>query len=110
MVRSGVNHLNHTRAGQASHNLIDHHQVVANLDKKMESNRSDISQGENPTMAPVDGVIDTLPKHFEERSSILIEPTKPVNIGREEESKVIYLAQSLSLEERKEFIEFFKER
>lgn len=80
IVRSGINHLNHTRVGQASHNLMDHHQVVANLDKKMETNRSDISQGENPIVAPIDGVIDVLPKHSDERSSILIEPTEPVNL------------------------------
>ena len=75
IVRSGINHLSHTRVGQASRNLSDHHQVAANLDKKMETNRSDASQGENPTVAPTYGVIDTLPEHSKERSSILIEPT-----------------------------------
>lgn len=59
IVESGINHLSHTRARQASCNLSDHHQVVANLDKKIEINRSDASQGENPTMAPADEVIDT---------------------------------------------------
>ena len=92
IVGSGINHLNHTRTGQASRNLNDHHQVAANLDKKMETNRSDASQGKNPTVALTDGVIDTLPKHSEERSSILIEPTELVNINIEQEPRVIYLA------------------
>ena len=66
IVRSGINHLSHTRTGKASRNLSDHHQVVSNLDKKIEISRSDVSQGENPTVAPTNGVIDTLPEYSEE--------------------------------------------
>ena len=65
---------------------------MADLDKKMETNRSGTSQGENPTVAPTDGVIDTLPEHSEERYSILIEPIVLVNIDTEKEPRVIYLA------------------
>ena len=76
IVRSDINHLSHTRIGQAFHSHNDHYQVVVDVKKKIETSRSDACKGENPTMAPIDGVIDTLPKHIEERSSILIEPTK----------------------------------
>ena len=34
IVRSGINHLSHTRIGKASHNHSEHQQVIANLDKK----------------------------------------------------------------------------
>lgn len=64
----------------------------------------------NLTMAPIDGVIDTLPEHSKERSSILIEPTKKVNISIEQEPRVIYLAQSLSIEERNALIRLFEEK
>ena len=45
------------------------------LEKKVETNKSDASNDENPTMAPMDDMIDTLPKNLEERSSIPIKPT-----------------------------------
>lgn len=83
---------------------------VQNKTNRNETNRNDTSQGENPIAALTDGVIDALPEHSEERSSILIEPTEPVNLSMEQEPKFIYLAQSLSSEERKAFIEFFKEK
>ena len=47
----------------------------------------------------MDEIIDTLPMHFEERSSISIEPTKKVNIDIEKEPRIIYLESSLSIKE-----------
>lgn len=47
---------------------------MASLDKKIETNRSDTFNGENPTMTPKDKMIDPFPKYLEEISSILIEP------------------------------------
>lgn len=61
-------------------------------------------------MAPKEERLDTLPKHYEERSPILIEPIEKVNIFLELEPRVIHLAKSLSSDERKEFIKFFKEK
>ena len=81
IVRSDINHISHTKASWEFHSLDDYYQVVVDLEKKIETNRSDASQSENPIVAPIDKVIDTLPKQSEERSSILIEPKKQVNIS-----------------------------
>ena len=43
IVGYGINYLSHTRTSQAFHNLNDHYQVVADLKKKIETNRSDAS-------------------------------------------------------------------
>ena len=61
-------------------------------------------------MEPNDGILDTLPNYSEERSSILIEPTKKVNIGTTKNPKIIHLVESLSCIEKEEFIQFLKER
>lgn len=39
----------------------------------------------------MDEVIDTLPKNSKERSPILIESIEQVNIGTEQELRIIYL-------------------
>ena len=41
---------------------------------------------------------------------MLIEPTQPINLGIEEHPHMIHLAQSLSPEEKEEFISFFQEK
>ena len=61
-------------------------------------------------MTPMDEVIDTLPEHSKESSSIVIEPTKLVDTSTEQEPRVIYLAHSLSTKERHAFIHLFEER
>lgn len=108
--RSNINYLSHTRIDWAFHSFNEHYKVVADLEKKLERNRSDASKGENPNVAPTDEIINTLTYHSKERSSILIEPIKKVNISIEKESRIIYLEQSLSTEEISTFIYFFKER
>ena len=41
---------------------------------------------------------------------MLIEPTQAINLGTEEHPHMIHLAQSLSPEEKDEFIAFFREK
>ena len=74
---------------------------MATLDPK-ERNKEikDVSKGENPTEAPIEGSLDVLPDHYEERSPILIDSTEKINIGTETKPKFIHLASSLSSEER----------
>lgn len=69
-----------------------------------------VSDGENLLEAPENGKFDTLPAYFLERSTILIEPTKAVNIGTSKDPKVLHPIASLSDEENKDYIEFFKQR
>lgn len=47
---------------------------------------------------------------FQDRSSVLIEPTHPINLGTEESPKIIHVAQSLSTEEKENFAKFFQEK
>ena len=56
----------------------------------------DVSKGENLSKVLEDEILDTLPSHFQEISSVLIEPTQPVNLGTEAKPQIIHLAQSLS--------------
>jgi hypothetical protein len=67
------------------------------------------SNGENLSKAPKDERFDTLPEHYQERSSILIEPTESINIGTMEQPRILQLAASLTPEEVLKFIEFLKE-
>lgn len=61
----------------------------------------DVTNNENLSEAPEDEILDILPDHFQERSSVLIEPTQSVNIRREETQHIIHVSQSLSAEELK---------
>ena len=70
----------------------------------------DVSEGENLSEAPKDEILDTLPIYFQERSSVLVEPTQPVNLGTEAAPQIIHLAQSLSAEEKEEFTKFFQSK
>ena len=68
----------------------------------------DLSEGENLSKTPEDGRLDTPP--LKERSTLLIEMTKEINMGTTNNPKVIHFAASLSLEEKDEFVRFFLER
>lgn len=70
----------------------------------------DVPKGENLSEAPEGEILDMLPSHFQERSSILIEPTQLVNIGSQEALDIIHLAQSLSVEELKDFSNLFSKK
>ena len=82
--------------------------MVVSEPKKVKT--KDVSTGENLSEAPEDEIFDALPSHFQERSSVLIEPTQAINLGTEEHPDMIHLAQSLSPEEKEEFIAFFQEK
>jgi len=73
--------------------------------------RKDTSKGENPTLAPNDGRLDTLPDDMHrEKSHIVVEPTELVNIGIEEQPKIIHFAKSLTPPEKTKFVPFFKRK
>jgi len=73
--------------------------------------RKDASDGENPTVAPDDGMLDTLPSDmYQERSQIVVEPIEPMNIGTEEQPKIIHFAKSLTPPEKTRFVPFFKKK
>lgn len=82
---------------------------MAILDHKKVKTK-DISNGENLLEAPNDERLDTLPKHYQERSPFLIEPTQSINIDTEATTKTIHLEKSLTEQERPEFTKFFKEK
>lgn len=69
-----------------------------------------IWNGENLSEAPEDGRFDTLPEHFQERSKFLIEPTQSINIGDTEQVRTLHLAESLTEQEKSNFIKFFEEQ
>lgn len=80
---------------------------MATLDQE-KVKRKDASNGENILDALEDGRFDSLPEYYQERSSILIEPTEAVNIGTTEQLKILHPSTSLSEEERKQYMELFK--
>lgn len=47
---------------------------------------------------------------FQDRSSVLIEPTQLINLGIEESPKIIHVSQSLLVEEKENFTKFFQEK
>lgn len=70
----------------------------------------DVSNSENLLEMPEDGNFDILPAYFQERFAILIEPTEAINIGTTKDPKILHPTASLSDEEKKDCIEFFKQR
>ena len=52
----------------------------------------DVFEGENRSDMPKDGILDTLPSHFQELSLVLIELTQPINLGTKVETQIIHLA------------------
>lgn len=82
---------------------------MATLDQSKDKIKG-ISKGENLFEALVDGIFDTISKHFQERSAILIETIEAVNIGTQENPKILHPATSLLGQERKDYNDFFKRR
>ena len=76
----------------------ENHYVAVSEPKKVK--RKDVSKGENLFEAPEDEVLDSLPSYFQDRSSVLIEPTQVVNSGMDEALQMVHLAQSLSSQEK----------
>lgn len=75
-----------------------------------QSKKNNVFDGENLLEAPEDGKFDIFPAYFLERFAILIEPTEAVNIDTSKDPKILHFAASLSERERKEYMEFFKQR
>lgn len=73
--------------------------LVAVSDPKREKEK-DISDGENLLEVPKDGILDILLDHFQERSSVPIEPTQPINLATIEAPQVVHIAQSLTKDEK----------
>lgn len=55
-------------------------------------------------------VLGSPPSYFQGRSSVLIEPMQPINLGIEECPKIIHVAQSLPIQEKTQFAQFFQEK
>lgn len=69
-----------------------------------------LSDSENLSKAPKYGRFDSLPKHYHERSSVLVEPTYSINLCMIEKEKTLHLATSMTEQEKPEFIKFFEDR
>lgn len=80
--------------------------VALDLEKVKINN---VSNSENLSEALKDGRFDTLPKHYHDRSSILVEPTQSINLGTTEKAKILHLATSMTEQEKPKFIKFFEE-
>ena len=74
------------------------------------SKNKDVSNGENLPEALADEVLGSLPSYFQDRSSVLIETTQPINLGTKESPKIIHVAQSLLTEEKDGFVKLFQEK
>lgn len=81
---------------------------MAILDHK-KVKRKGVSNGENISKELKYERLDTLSENYQERSTILIEPTQSNNIDTEEAAKTIHLVESLTKQERPDFTKFFKE-
>lgn len=84
--------------------------IAALLDPKI-AKIKDESNGENLSEAPEDGRFGILPfSTNQERTSILVEETKEINLGTAKNPHIIHLAASLTPTEDPSFVEFFQQR
>ncbi|MFA1657821.1 hypothetical protein ACDX31_27220, partial [Klebsiella quasipneumoniae] len=109
MTEADIKYLSHKIKKKKNRRSDGENHIVAVSEPKIVKIK-DVSKGENLSEAPEDEIFDALPSHFQERSSVLIEPTQAINLGTEEHPHMIHLAQSLSPEEKEEFIAFFREK
>lgn len=72
--------------------------------------KKDVSQGENLSQAPKDGGFNLPIIEYQEKSTILVEDSKPINVGTTKAPKVTYHATSLDPKERFNLLEFICER
>lgn len=80
--------------------------VVLDLEKVKIKN---MSNGENLSEAPKDGIFETFLEYYHERSSVLLEPTQFINIGTTKKEKTLHLATSMTEQENSEFVKFFED-
>ena len=89
MIEPNIKYLNHKiKKNKNRRSDGENHIVAVSEPKKIKT-----SKGENLSKAPKDEIFDALPSHFQERSSILIETTQPINLGTKEHPHMIHLAQ-----------------
>ncbi|GLJ30928.1 hypothetical protein SUGI_0616090 [Cryptomeria japonica] len=69
----------------------------------------DVPTGENLSEAPKGGRVD-IPLSIQDKSTLLVEMTKEINLGTPDNPKVIHFAASLSKQEKIDFINFFLEK
>ena len=80
MTKGDIKYLSHKiKWKKNKHSDGENHIVAVSEPKKVK--RKDVSDGENLSEAPEDEILDALLSHFQERSSVLIEPTQPINLG-----------------------------
>lgn len=109
MTKIDIKYLSHKNQKNKNKRFDDKNHIVAVSESKKEKIK-DVPKGENLSEALEGEILDILPSHFKERSSILIEPTQLVNIGSQEIPHIIHVAQSLSTEELKYFTHLFSEK
>ena len=109
MTKANIKYLSHTIKKKKNRRSDGEKHIVELLEPKKVKIK-DVSKGENLSKVPMDEIFDALPSHFQERSSVLIEPTQPINFGTKEHPHIIHLAQSLSPREKEEIIAFFQEK
>ena len=98
MTEADIKYLSHKIRKKKNRRSGENHIVAVLKPKKVKT--KDVSKGENLSEVPEDEIFDALPSHFQERSSVLIEPTQEINLGTKEHPHVIHLAQSLSPTEK----------
>lgn len=95
MTETYIKYLSRKNQKKKNKSSYDENYVVA-VSEQRKVKIKEVPKGENLSKAPEGEILDMLPSHFQERSSILIESTQPVNIGSQEMPHIIHLAQSLS--------------
>ena len=108
MIEVEIKYLSHKIKRKKKRSDGENHIVVVYKPKKVKN--KDVSKGENLPEAPEDEILGSFPSYFQDRSSVLIEPTQPINLGIEASPQIIHVAQSLSAEEKERFTEFIKEK
>ena len=62
------------------------------VSKPKKSKKKDLSEGENLSEVLEDEILGSLPSYFQDRSSILVQPTQPINLGIETSPQIIHVA------------------
>lgn len=109
MTKEDIKYLSRKNRKDKNKRFDGENHIVAVSESKKEKIK-DVPKGENLSEVPEGEILGILPSHFQEQFSILIEPTQPVNIGNQDTPQIIHIAQSLSVEELKDFTQLFLEK
>ena len=74
MIEADIKYLSHT-IEKKKNTRFDGENHIVEISKPKKVKTKDISKGENLSKVPEDEIFDELPSHFQERLSMLIEPT-----------------------------------